>query len=152
VIPPRVQEILAAHNLQAVEFEENSTPTAPLAAAKLGVTVGQIAKSMLFVSKQKRFYLVVCPGDRKVSSSKLKALAGEKTRMAGPEETLAVTGFPPGGVCPFGLRKIPLYLDRRLLDYPLVYPAAGNAASGVPVNPHELAKITGAEFHDLTQD
>jgi len=152
MIPPRVQEILKARGLQAVEFEENSTPTAPLAAAKLGVTVGQIAKSMLFVSKQKRFYLVVCPGDLKVSSSKLKALVGEKTRMAGPEETLTVTGFPPGGVCPFGLREIPLYLDRRLLDYALVYPAAGNAASGVPVSPHELAEITGADFHDLTQD
>jgi prolyl-tRNA editing enzyme YbaK/EbsC (Cys-tRNA(Pro) deacylase) len=152
MIPPGVQNVLSAHNLQAIEFEENSTPTAPLAAAKLGVTVGQIAKSLLFVSKQRRFYLVVCPGDRKVSSSKLKALVGEKTRLAGPGETLEVTGFPPGGVCPFGLEGLPLYLDRRLLDYPTVYPAAGTAASGVPVSPRQLAGITGAGFHDLTQD
>jgi prolyl-tRNA editing enzyme YbaK/EbsC (Cys-tRNA(Pro) deacylase) len=152
MIPPKVKSILQASRLEAIEFEDNSTPTAPLAAAKLGVTVGQIAKSMLFVSRQKRYYLVVCPGDCKVSSSKLKSLVGEKTRMANPEETLAVTGYPPGGVCPFGLPEIPIYLDRRLLDYPLVYPAAGNAASGVPVSPGQLAEITGAGFHDLTQD
>lgn len=152
MIPPKVQSILKRHNLTAIEFEENSTPTAPLAAARLGVEVGQIAKSMLFVSKRKRFYLVLLPGDRKVSSSKLKALVGEKTRMAGPEETLEVTGFPPGGVCPFGLEKLPVFLDRRLLEYTTVYPAAGNAASGVPVSPRQLAEITGAEAHDLTQD
>jgi prolyl-tRNA editing enzyme YbaK/EbsC (Cys-tRNA(Pro) deacylase) len=152
MIPAKVQSILREHNLEAIEFEENSTPTAPLAAAKLGVTVGQIAKSLLFVSKQRRFYLVVCPGDRKVSSSKLKSLVGEKTRMASPEETLAATGFFPGGVCPFGLPDLPLYLDHRLLDYTTVYPAAGTAASGVPVSPRRLAEITGSKFHDLTQD
>ena len=97
MIPERVQKVLRENNLKAIEFEEGSTPTAVMAAEALGVSVGQIAKSLLFRGKNKRFYMVICPGDRKVSSSKLKKAMGVKTRMSNAEETQHTTGFLPGG-------------------------------------------------------
>ncbi len=100
MIPERVVRALEAHGLRALEFEPGSTATAELAAARLGVTVGQIAKSLLFVTKDGRFYLLLCPGDRKASNAKLKAAVGGKLRMTRPEETRAATGFEAGGVCP----------------------------------------------------
>jgi prolyl-tRNA editing enzyme YbaK/EbsC (Cys-tRNA(Pro) deacylase) len=150
MIPEKVRAVLEAHNLEAVEFEEGSTSTAIDAADKLGVDVGQIAKSLLFIGKNKQFFLVLCPGDRKVSSSKLKALFGVKSRMANAEETYQATGFYPGGVCPFGLEGITIYIDKSLGQYDCVYPAAGNNASGIPMSFDQLVEITGGSICNCT--
>ena len=150
MIPEKVRAVLEAHNLEAVEFEEGSTSTAIDAADKLGVDVGQIAKSLLFIGKNKQFFLVLCPGDRKVSSSKLKAAFGVKSRMANAEETFQATGFYPGGVCPFGIDGISIYIDKSLEQYDRVYPAAGNNASGVPMSFDQLVEITSGSICDCT--
>jgi prolyl-tRNA editing enzyme YbaK/EbsC (Cys-tRNA(Pro) deacylase) len=150
MLPDKVRRVLDAHNLKAIEFEEGSTPTSVLAAQKLGVAVGNIAKSLLFLGKDGRYRLLVCPGDRKVSNSKLKAALGVKSRMATGEETLAATGFKPGGVCPFGLEGIEILLDQSLADYGTLYPAAGTDSSGVPLDFETLKRITGGRQCDCS--
>jgi prolyl-tRNA editing enzyme YbaK/EbsC (Cys-tRNA(Pro) deacylase) len=150
MLPDKVRSVLEANGLQAIEFEEGSTPTSVLAAEKLGVAVGNIAKSLLFLGKDGRYRLLVAPGDRKVSNSKLKAALGVKSRMATPEETLAVTGFKPGGVCPFGLEGIEILLDSSLADYGTLYPAAGTDSSGVPLDFSPQQRITGGRLVDCT--
>jgi prolyl-tRNA editing enzyme YbaK/EbsC (Cys-tRNA(Pro) deacylase) len=152
MIPEKVQKILEAHGLRAIEFEEGSTPTAPLAAQKLGVAVANIAKSLLFIGKDGRYFLVVCPGDRKVSNAKLKQVAGVKSRMAGAEEVRRLTGFPPGGVCPFGVEGVEILLDAHLQEFDTIYPAAGTDASGVPMSFETLEAITGGRVFDLTAE
>jgi prolyl-tRNA editing enzyme YbaK/EbsC (Cys-tRNA(Pro) deacylase) len=151
VIPKKVQKVLSAHNLQAIEFEEGSTSTAEAAARKLGVTVAQIAKSLLFLGKNKRFYLVICSGTRRVISSKLKNIIGVKSRMANADETLKATGFLPGGVCPFGIEGIDILIDGDLKRYGTIYPAGGTNSSGVPMTFEQLQDITGGRVSDLTQ-
>lgn len=64
-IPPKIQAFLDNHNLSALEFEPGSTPTAETAALRIGVPVGQIAKSILFKGKDGRYRLVVVAGDKK---------------------------------------------------------------------------------------
>ena len=152
MIPQRVQAILERHDLQAIEFEPGSTPTAVLAAKKLGVKVGNIAKSLLFVTKDGRYFMVVCAGDRRVANAKLKAEIGAKTRMANAEETQAATGFQPGGVCPFGVEGIEILLDTSLQDYEPIFPAAGTDSSGVPMSFELLREITGGRTCDCTAD
>jgi prolyl-tRNA editing enzyme YbaK/EbsC (Cys-tRNA(Pro) deacylase) len=150
MIPEKVTGVLAAHGLRAVEFEPGSTATSQLAAEQLGVRVGQIAKSLLFLGKDGRYFMLLCPGDRKVSSSKLKAALGVKTRMARYEETLAATGFEPGGVCPFGIDgQIRILIDESLAQYQTIYPAAGTSASGVPMTFAQLVSITGGQVGDF---
>ncbi|MFH1834314.1 MAG: YbaK/EbsC family protein, partial [bacterium] len=115
--------------------------------------VGNIAKSLLFVAKDGRCFMLVCPGDRRVSNAKLKAALGAKTRMANAEETRAATGFLPGGVCPFGLdalQGVEVLLDRRLQDFATIYPAAGTDSSGVPMSFEQLQRITGGRLCDCT--
>jgi prolyl-tRNA editing enzyme YbaK/EbsC (Cys-tRNA(Pro) deacylase) len=152
MIPERVQAVLKRHDLQAIEFEPGSTPTAVMAAEKLGVEVGNIAKSLLFVAKDGRYFMVVCPGDRKVANAKLKAAIGAKTRMADAEQTYAATGFQPGGVCPFGVEGIEILLDAALQNYQPIYPAAGTDSSGVPMSFEELQRVTGGRICDCTAD
>ena len=144
-IPAKVQAFLKSHNLSALEFEPGSTPTAEKAAERIGVPVGQIAKSILFKGKDDAFRLVVAAGDRKINSGALKRATGAKHRMANAEETEIMTGFLPGGVCPFGLEGSPvaILLDVSLDAYDTVYPAAGTDATGVPISPDYLQQITG---------
>jgi len=153
MIPRKVREVLDRHGLTAIEFEAGSTATSVLAAGKLGVTVGQIAKSLLFLGKDGRYFLVVCPGDRRVSSSKLKAATGAKSRMARADEAMAATGFGPGGVCPFGIDSgILIFIDASLRQYATVYPAAGTDSSGIPMTFDQLVSATGGTIGDFMSD
>lgn len=148
-IPPRVRAVLEAHGLVALEFEPGSTPTSPLAAAQIGCQVGQIAKSLVFRDKKGGFHLVLMAGDAKVSSGKLKRTVGAEVSMATPDETFSITGFRVGGVCPFGVEGVPIWLDASLKAWPVVYPAAGTDASGVPVTYEKLLEVTGAQECDV---
>jgi prolyl-tRNA editing enzyme YbaK/EbsC (Cys-tRNA(Pro) deacylase) len=149
MVPHKVKEVLDRNGLQALEFEPGSTPTATMAAAKIGVEVGQIAKSILLRGKDGRYSMVVLPGDRRISNAKLKQLMGTKQSMASAEEAARETGFPPGGVCPFGVQGMAIYLDRGLEQYDTIYPAAGNDATGVPMSFSQLREITGGIVSDL---
>ncbi len=143
MIPEKVQEVLQVHGLEAIEFEEGSTPTSELAAQKLGVATGQIAKSILMKGKDEIFRMILCAGDKKISTSQLKKLIGVKARMATADEVFETTGFRPGGVSPFGVSGIDIFIDESLAEYETVYPSAGNDASGVPTNFERLLEITG---------
>lgn len=151
-IPPKVQTFLQSHDLSALEFEPGSTPTAEKAAQRIGVPVGQIAKSILFKGKDDKYRLVVAAGDKKINSGALKRATGAKHRMANARETEEATGFLPGGVCPFGLEDTPIaiLLDVSLYEYGTVYPAAGTDATGVPLSPEYLQQITGGVKVEVT--
>ena len=86
-IPETVQAFLDQHTLSALEFEPGSTPTAEQAAQRIGVPVGQIAKSILFKGKDEHYRLVVAAGDKKIKSGALKRATGVKHRMANAAET-----------------------------------------------------------------
>ena len=145
MIPEKVERVLTAHGLRALEFEEGSTPTAAAAAQKIRVDTNQIAKSLLMKGKDERYRLFILPGAGKLSSGHVKRLTGVKHRMASAEETESVTGYRPGGVCPFALPpEVEIYIDAELKQYATIYPAAGNNATGVPVTYATLREITGA--------
>ena len=149
MIPDKVKQILDANGLEALEFEPGSTPTAELAAARIGVEVSRIAKSLLFKGKDGAYYMAVCPGDRRLTSSALKRATGTKLSMTDAAETERVTGYRPGGVCPFAIEGVRILLDRKLGGYETVYPAAGTDATGVPTNLAQLERITRGEVVDF---
>lgn len=149
MIPDKVQSVLDAHELIALTFEPGSTPTSELAAEKIGCSVGQIAKSMLFKGKDGVFRLFLCPGDRRVDNKKIKNFLGFKARMATADETYEMTGFKPGGVCPFGVESVDIFIDQGLEEYPTIYPAAGTDASGVPITFFQLKQISNASECDV---
>ncbi len=140
----RVRNYFAAKHsdLQIIEMSDD-TSTAYLAARALGKEVGQIAKSILFKTRQNTYIMVISAGDVQVDTRAVRELTGSKIRMASSEEVQEMTGYPIGGVCPFAIaNEIPIYLDESLKRYPLVYAAAGTANTAVPVSFEELLKIT----------
>lgn len=147
---PRVKSWLAeyAPDLQLIEVEQ-STATVAEAAAALGVAPGRIAKS-LTVRAGDLTFLLVTRGDARLDNGKCKRELAARPRMLGPEETLALTGHPVGGVCPFGLAtSLPVFLDRSLQPFELIYPAGGTLTSSVEVTPERLFALVGERWVDL---
>ena len=137
-----------APDLPIIEVAE-STATVATAAAALGVEPGRIAKT-LAVRVNGDNFLVVARGDARLDNSRTKAEFGGRPRMLGSEETLELTGHPVGGVCPFGLATpLPVYLDRTLMAYDLVYPAAGSLNSSVEVTPERLFALVAERWVDI---
>jgi len=149
MVPEKVQRVLEAHGLSALEFEPGSTPTAEMAARRLGVETARIAKSLLFKSKAGAHVMVVCPGDKRIPSGVLRQVIGSKVSMTDADETERVTGFRPGGVCPFGITGVEILLDRELGNYETVFPAAGNDATGVSATLDQLVRSTGGRVVDF---
>ena len=149
MIPEKIKTLLFLHGLEALEFEAGSTPTSQMAADKIGCEVGQIAKSMLVKGKDGEFRLLICPGDKRVDNKKLKNTLGVKARFATAEETAAQTGYRPGGVCPFALDGLAIFIDTSLTRFDVIYPAAGNDASGVPISFEALKNLVNAETCDV---
>lgn len=145
-----VRAWLASHapDLRLIEVAE-STATVATAAAALGVAPGRIAKT-LAVRAGETTFLLVARGDARLDNAKTKREFGARPRMLGPDETLALTGHPVGGVCPFGLaNEVPVLIDVSLKPYDLVYPAAGSLNSSVEVSPDRLAALVAERWVDL---
>ncbi len=145
-----MRAFFAARSLDIPILEKAvSTATVELAAAAHGVEPGRIAKTLAFRLQDLRVLLLVARGDARIDNQKFKAAFG-KGSMLPPDEVASLTGHPVGGVCPFGLAQpLPVYLDRSLLDFDEVLPAAGAVHSAVRVTPALLTEITGGVWIDV---
>jgi len=126
-----------------------STATVAEAAQALGVEPARIAKTLTVRVKEETF-LLVTRGDARLDNQKTKAALGGRPRMLGPEETLALTGHPVGGVCPFGLASpLPVYCDVSLKAFDEVVPAAGSTHSALRITPARMAELVSAMWVDV---
>ena len=129
---------------------DQSSATVELAAKALGREPGEIAKTMAMELKDGSHMVLVIMGTARIDNHKYKATFSCKARMLSCDDTLAVTGHPVGGVCPFGLPEgVKVYLDESLKLYSLVFPAAGTANSAVGFTPEELQKATDGIWVDV---
>ncbi len=136
-------------DIAILTFEDTSTVAK--AAESLGVTSGEIAKSLLFKVKDD-FAMILMAGDKRLDNRKFKNIFNAKAKMPEAEEVVAVTGHPVGGVCPFGLKQpISIYLDYSLQAYTRVFPAAGAPNAAVKLSVDELRELTVGEWIDVTQ-
>ena len=137
-----------APELRLIETHE-STATVESAARALGVEPGRIAKT-LAVRAGELLFLLVARGDSRLDNRKCKDEFGARPRMLGADETLEVTGHPVGGVCPFGLKTpLPVYLDRSLQAFDIVYPAGGSLNTSVEVGVERLFELVAERWVDL---
>lgn len=127
-----------------------SSATVALAAEALGCAPEHIAKTLSFVNGDSAI-LILAAGTARIDNAKFKARFGMKAKMLPAEVVEDTIGHGVGGVCPFGVNPgIPVYLDESLKAYEIVYPAAGNAASGVRLTVEELFTASQAlDFVDV---
>ena len=130
---------------------EDSSATVALAAEAHCVQPEQIAKTICLRVGEQTMLVVTC-GTARLDNRKFKDRFGGKPRMLGPEEVVATTGHPVGGVCPFGLPSpLPVYCDVSLKAFAEVVPAAGATNAAVRLSPERVVELTAAEWVDVCQ-
>lgn len=123
---------------------EETIDTVEHAAMRIGCTEPEIAKTLSFIVDEKPV-IVVMAGDGRVNSSKFKAQFHTKPHMIPRDQVEKITGFQPGGVCPFAVpENIPIWLDVSMKRFEYVHPAGGNEYTSVMLTPEELEKASGA--------
>lgn len=129
------------------------TRTAVDAAAAIGCDVAQIVKSLIFVVDT-TVTLALVSGANQLDEGKLCAAAGgDRARRADADQVRAATGFPIGGVAPFGHpAPLPVYVDPDLLRFETVWAAAGTPSTVFGVAPDALVQATGAVLAELRRD
>src|SRR6266851_6181191 len=133
----------------AVKEFPAGTRTAVDAARAVGCEVGQIVKSLVFVAGGKAVVALV-GGANRVDEKRLGAVAGEPVVKADAETARSATGYSIGGVPPFGYTsEVPVFMDRDLLGYELVWAAAGRPDSVFEIDPARLRELSRATVVDL---
>lgn len=148
----RVRKRLREQGIEAqpVEFAE-STRTSADAAAAIGTTVAQIAKSLVFMANGQPL-LVIASGANRVDTKKLGALLDARITRADADAVRQATGFPIGGVPPLG-HTTPLrtLIDEDLLAFTSIWAAAGTPNAVFETTPADLVKMTNGQVADLKE-
>ncbi len=142
----RVQRALAEKGLALTVVElPQSTRTAAEAAAAVGCTVGQIAKSLIFRARESsRPVLIIASGSNRVDETAVAAHLGEPLAKADADFVRARTGFVIGGVPPVGHSEPPVtFIDEDLLQYDEIWAAAGTPNAVFMLKPADLVTLTG---------
>jgi prolyl-tRNA editing enzyme YbaK/EbsC (Cys-tRNA(Pro) deacylase) len=150
----RVQQALAAlgFTLEVRTFAE-STRTSAEAAAAVGCTVAQIAKSLVFRRKRAGTpLLVIASGANRVDEKKLAAALGEPVARPDADYVRGETGYAIGGIPPVGHdRRIETLIDDDLLALGEIWAAAGTPNAVFRLTPADLVAMTGGRVMDLKQ-
>ena len=149
----RVERALAEAGVKAEIREMGAeTRTAAQAATEAGCEIDQIAKSIIFRGETGgHVVLFITAGGNQVDPAKAAELAGEALGKADAALVRAETGFAIGGVAPVGhLNPVRSFFDPRLLDFPLVWAAAGTPRHIFSIDPADLLRISGAQPSDFT--
>ena len=151
--PDRVR---AALNALALDCDiltlPDSTRTAAEAAAAVGCSVGEIAKSLVFRVGD-RAVVAIMSGDNRLDPGKLAEALGEQVGRADADFVRAATGFAIGGVPPLGhATPVPVFMDADLFRFERIWAAAGSPFSVFAIEPARLRDAGGATVSDLRVD
>ncbi|MEP5167579.1 MAG: YbaK/EbsC family protein [Shimia thalassica] len=149
----RVRAALDNAGLPIDIHETNGARTAQMAADAVGCDLDQIAKSIIFRAEATgTAVLFLTAGGNQVDIAKASALVGEPLGKADATLVRNQTGFAIGGVSPVGhLNPIKAFIDRRLLDFDMVWAAAGTPNHVFSINPSQLPELTQATPADFTE-
>ncbi|MBV8560938.1 MAG: YbaK/EbsC family protein [Acidimicrobiia bacterium] len=130
----------------------DGTRSAADAAIAIGVDLGQIVKSLVFAVDGEAVVALVS-GDNLLDEDKLAQCAGGSRAWREDADTVReATGYPVGGVPPFGHREpLRVFIDEDLLDYDELWAAAGTPHTNFAVSPTELVRATGGVVCDLAR-
>jgi len=111
-------------------------------ARALGVAEHVVVKTLVMQDEAARPLIVLMHGDRKVSTKNLARQAGRKRiEPCRPEVAQRHTAYQVGGTSPFGTKKrLPVYMERSILELPEVYLNGGRRGFLVKLAPAEIVR------------
>jgi Cys-tRNA(Pro) deacylase len=154
---PNVARVVAAGRQLDLEIEPfhfpDGTKTAADAAAAIGVDVGQIVKSLIF-AVDGDVVVAYVSGNNRLDERKLAGAAGgTECARVDADVVRSATGFPIGGVPPFGhATALRVFVDPDLLQYDVVWAAAGTWNDVFAIAPDDLVRASSGTVTDLRRD
>ena len=124
------------------------------AARQLGIDEHAVVKSLVFDNGQegedRRAVMALMHGDERVSLHKLQRLSGvPHLQPSSPENAERLTGYKPGGICPFGLPSpLPVFAQISLFNLGMLYINAGVRGVIAVIRPEAL-RLSGAVAGDI---
>ena len=151
---PNVTRVTTAASELGLAVETRTFPegtrTAQDAARAIGCDVGQIVKSLVFLLDGAPVMALVSGSNRLDEQRLAAALGGGTVGRADADAVRVATGFPIGGVPPFGHpASLPTAIDEDLLAYDEVWAAAGTPRDVFAVDPADLARVTAGTVATL---
>ena len=153
-VHPNVARVIQAARERGLEITTKRFPegtkTAQDAASAIGVSVGQIVKSLVF-AVDGEVVMAFVSGANQLDEKKLAlAAGGTKCSRVDADVVREATGFPIGGVPPFGhTKQLRVFVDPDLLQYDEVWAAAGTWNDNFGANPNDIVRVAGGVVIDL---
>ncbi len=153
-VHPNVSRVVSAAKERGLEINTKRFPegtkTAADAAAAIGVTVGQIVKSLVF-GVDGEVVMALVSGSNQLDEKKLAlAAGGAKCARVDADAVREATGYPIGGVPPFGhTTQLRVFVDPDLLQYDEVWAAAGTWNDNFGAAPADIVRVAVGVVTDL---
>ncbi len=130
-----------AYSSHMYAYEEHGGTA--VSSRELNVSEHSVIKTLIMEDENAAPLIVLMHGDRKVSTKELARQVGcKRIETCKPETANRHTGFLVGGTSPFGTRKkMPVYMERTILDLPLVYINGGRRGYLVGLHPHDILRV-----------
>jgi len=151
---PNVVKVVEAGRALGIDIQPrrfpDGTKTAQDAAAAIGVVVGQIVKSLVFAVDGEIVMAYVSGANQLDETTLAVAAGGARCSRVDADAVRTATGFPIGGVPPFGFeKKLRIFIDPDLLQYDEVWAAAGTWNDVFPITPNDLVRASGGAVTNL---
>ncbi len=138
-----------AYSSHLYDYEERGGTA--VSSRELNVSEHAVVKTLIMEDEHARPLVVLMHGDHKVSTKELARQAGcKRIEPCKPEVANRHTGFLVGGTSPFGTRKpMPVYMERTILDLPLVYINGGRRGFLLGLHPHDIQRVLQPTLVDV---
>jgi Cys-tRNA(Pro) deacylase len=122
-----------------------------VSAKLLGVPEHAVVKTLVMQDDVAKPLIVLMHGDRKVSTKNLARQAGRKRiESCKPDAAQRHSGYQVGGTSPFGTRKkLPVYMERSILELPKIYINGGRRGFLVGLSPTDLSRTLSPQLVDV---
>jgi|SRR6476469_9204328 Cys-tRNA(Pro) deacylase len=133
------------------EYEYVEHGGTEVSAQSLGVAEHVVVKTLVMQDELGKPLIVLMHGDRKVSTKNLARQAGVKRiEPCKPDVAQRHSGYQVGGTSPFGTRKkLPVYLERSILELPQIYINGGRRGFLVRIPPQEIVRTLQPQLVDV---
>ena len=153
--PAHLLEFLSEHEIDAEFIAPGAPmPTVVAAAAAIGVREEQILKTVLFAAEDGAYVVAIANGTRRINRERLARAANlARPRVASPATVFAITGYPAGGVAPYGLPVgLPIIVDERVTALSSAFAGGGTEDLLLRLNPADLIQYSNAAVAQIVDD
>lgn len=139
----------------AYEYEHEEGAVDGLAVAeRLNEDPNKVFKTIVSVSKNKKYYTFVLPVNKELDLKKCAKAVNEKSiELISVKELLPLTGYVRGGCSPIGMKKsFQTVINNTALNFDTIIFSAGKIGYQVELNPQDISKFVRTSFEDIIEE